>query len=228
MFIEAIYREVSGSAGSGSQGSATMTVACSCPRGALAVLRHRPRHHGCCGSRSRTRSGWSADGCTSGCADSISPARGYLSSPRIGVGVWSRRRRATSPAFRSAPEGRKAAQSWDLAADNASGNQCKAFGVGGIMRVARTDPHLVAGRPDAEAGVRRRHADPAAEFRSHHAAARREDLAGILAGPVGRPRSRARCSGDGSARHRWWSLVTRGSGRRRSGSSRRSAATSAE
>jgi hypothetical protein len=32
------------------------------------------------------------------------------------------------------PEGRKAAQSWDLAADNASGNQCKAFGVGGIVR----------------------------------------------------------------------------------------------
>jgi hypothetical protein len=31
-------------------------------------------------------------------------------------------------------EGRKAAQSWDLAADNAGGNQCKAFGVGGIMR----------------------------------------------------------------------------------------------
>jgi len=31
-------------------------------------------------------------------------------------------------------EGRKAAQSWDLAADDASGNQCKAFGVGGIMR----------------------------------------------------------------------------------------------
>jgi hypothetical protein len=32
------------------------------------------------------------------------------------------------------PEGRKAAQSWDLAADDAGGNQCKAFGVGGIMR----------------------------------------------------------------------------------------------
>ena len=31
-------------------------------------------------------------------------------------------------------EGRKAAQGWDLAADNAGGNQCKAFGVGGIMR----------------------------------------------------------------------------------------------
>ena len=31
-------------------------------------------------------------------------------------------------------EGRKVAQGWDLAADNAGGNQCKAFGVGGIMR----------------------------------------------------------------------------------------------
>jgi hypothetical protein len=32
------------------------------------------------------------------------------------------------------PEGRKTAQAWDPAADTASGNQCKAFGVGGIMR----------------------------------------------------------------------------------------------
>ena len=31
-------------------------------------------------------------------------------------------------------EGRKVAASWNLAADNAAGNQCKAFGVGGIMR----------------------------------------------------------------------------------------------
>jgi hypothetical protein len=31
-------------------------------------------------------------------------------------------------------EGRKAAAAWDLAADTASGNQCKAYGVGGIMR----------------------------------------------------------------------------------------------
>ena len=31
-------------------------------------------------------------------------------------------------------EGRKTAQGWDLAADNAGGNQCKAFGVGGIVR----------------------------------------------------------------------------------------------
>ena len=31
-------------------------------------------------------------------------------------------------------EGRKAAASWNLDADNASGNQCKAYGIGGIMR----------------------------------------------------------------------------------------------
>jgi len=31
-------------------------------------------------------------------------------------------------------EGRKAAMAWDPNADSASGNQCKAFGVGGIMR----------------------------------------------------------------------------------------------
>jgi hypothetical protein len=32
-------------------------------------------------------------------------------------------------------EGRKVADSWDLARDNASGNQCKAYGAGGIMRI---------------------------------------------------------------------------------------------
>jgi hypothetical protein len=32
------------------------------------------------------------------------------------------------------PEGRRVADTWDLAKDNAAGNQCKAFGVGGIMR----------------------------------------------------------------------------------------------
>jgi hypothetical protein len=31
-------------------------------------------------------------------------------------------------------EGRKVAMAWDLNADNAAGNQCKAFGAGGIMR----------------------------------------------------------------------------------------------
>src|SRR5919205_888537 len=32
------------------------------------------------------------------------------------------------------PEGRKIAASWDLNADNSNGGQCKAFGIGGIMR----------------------------------------------------------------------------------------------
>jgi hypothetical protein len=39
--------------------------------------------------------------------------------------------------FESVPlnaEGRRVANEWDLAADNAAGLQCKAFGVGGIMR----------------------------------------------------------------------------------------------
>jgi hypothetical protein len=39
--------------------------------------------------------------------------------------------------FESLPlnaEGRRVANEWDLAADNAAGQQCKAFGVGGIMR----------------------------------------------------------------------------------------------
>ena len=39
--------------------------------------------------------------------------------------------------FESLPlnaEGRRVANSWDLAADNAAGLECKAFGVGGIMR----------------------------------------------------------------------------------------------
>jgi hypothetical protein len=32
------------------------------------------------------------------------------------------------------PEGRRVADTWDLAKDDAAGNQCKAFGVGGILR----------------------------------------------------------------------------------------------
>src|SRR5687768_7783775 len=33
------------------------------------------------------------------------------------------------------PEGRKAADAWDPAADQASGNACRTYGAGGIMRV---------------------------------------------------------------------------------------------
>ncbi len=50
-----------------------------------------------------------------------------------------RHRMATARAgdFESVPlnaEGRRVANEWDLAADNAAGLQCKAFGVGGLMR----------------------------------------------------------------------------------------------
>ena len=44
---------------------------------------------------------------------------------------------AAAPDVASIPvsaEGRKVAASWNLATDNAAGNQCKAFGAGGIMR----------------------------------------------------------------------------------------------
>jgi hypothetical protein len=49
--------------------------------------------------------------------------------------------RMMTPAKGDAPgvplslEGRKMADAWDLAKDNASGNQCKAYGAGGIMRI---------------------------------------------------------------------------------------------
>ena len=33
------------------------------------------------------------------------------------------------------PEGRKAADAWDLSADNAAGDQCRAFGAAGLMRM---------------------------------------------------------------------------------------------
>ncbi len=69
----------------------------------------------------------------------------YASVPRQRRGAQGRRRRGTSRA------------------DNAAGNQCKAFGVGGIMRQPGRIRIVVAGRADAEARVRRRHADaPAA------------------------------------------------------------------
>ena len=40
-------------------------------------------------------------------------------------------------------EGRKAAEAWDLAKDNAASLQCKAFGVGGIMRQPGPPARLV-------------------------------------------------------------------------------------
>ena len=65
--------------------------------------------------------------------------------------------------------GRRVADAWDLEADNAAGLQCKAFGIGGIMRqpgrlnIAWADGNTL--RIDFDAGSQRRllHFDPAAQ-----------------------------------------------------------------
>ena len=78
------------------------------------------------------------------------PRTGRTLAPIDLTGTWVsvitedwRWRMATPPAPSPNPdvasvpvsaEGRKVAAAWNLAADNAAGNQCKAFGVGGIMR----------------------------------------------------------------------------------------------
>jgi hypothetical protein len=74
------------------------------------------------------------------------PQTPHSSAPIDLTGYWVavvnedwRHRMATARKgdFESLPlnaEGRRVANEWDLAADNAAGQQCKAFGVGGLMR----------------------------------------------------------------------------------------------
>lgn len=58
------------------------------------------------------------------------------------------------------PEGRKSADGWDPAADTAAGNQCRTYGVGGVMRVpgrvriAWQDDNTI--RIDTDAGMQTR------------------------------------------------------------------------
>ena len=65
-------------------------------------------------------------------------------------------------------EGRRAAGAWDPAADVAAGNQCKAFGVGGIMRqpgrvrISWQDDNTLKMEFDAGTQTRLLHFDPAA------------------------------------------------------------------
>ena len=103
--------------------------------------------------------------------------------------------------FESLPlnaEGRRVANEWDLAADNAAGMQCKAFGVGGLMRQPGPPAHHVGRRRHAANRLRRRHADAAARARVRCAApCGRADVARILARRVAtaagrQPESRAR------------------------------------
>jgi hypothetical protein len=66
-------------------------------------------------------------------------------------------------------EGRKVTAAWDLAADTAAGNQCKAFGIGGIMRqpgrlhVDWQDENTLKIDFDAGTQTRLLHFDPAAK-----------------------------------------------------------------
>lgn len=63
------------------------------------------------------------------------------------------------------PEGRKMADTWDLAQDAADGNQCRAFGVGGIMRIPGRlhitwqDPNTLTIETDAGTQTRLLHFD---------------------------------------------------------------------
>ena len=81
------------------------------------------------------------------------------------------------------PNGRRAADAWDSARDEAAGEQCSAYGVAAIMRLP-TRVHISwAGRPDDEDRERRRHADANAPVRS--AAHTRRRLAGRVGGQLG-------------------------------------------
>jgi hypothetical protein len=66
-------------------------------------------------------------------------------------------------------EGRKIADAWDIEKDNAAGNQCKAFGVGGIMRqpgrirISWQDGQTLKLDFDAGTQTRLLHFDPAAK-----------------------------------------------------------------
>ncbi len=95
--------------------------------------------------------------------------------------------------FESLPlnaEGRRVANEWDLAADNAAGMQCKAFGVGGIMRqpgrlhITWADDDTL--KVDFDAGTQTR----LLEFGGGASAGRRADLARFLARRVATPSGR--------------------------------------
>jgi hypothetical protein len=84
--------------------------------------------------------------CASAGAQDTAPASARAGAPIDLTGYWVAvvsedwRHRMATPRkgdYESVPlnaEGRRVADTWDLARDNAAGLQCKAFGVGGLMR----------------------------------------------------------------------------------------------
>ena len=88
-------------------------------------------------------------------------------------------------------EGRKVADTWDPAKDEAAGNQCRSYGAAGLMRVPgrlhitwENDNTL---RIDTDAGTQTR----LFHFGGIGAAGRRAFAAGIIPMPSGRPPRRA-------------------------------------
>ena len=105
-------------------------------------------------------------------------------------------------------EGRKAAAAWDLDADNAAGNQCRAFGVGGIMRqpgrvrISWQDDQTLKLEFDAGTQTRLLHFDPTRQPPAERtwqgfSVARWEGPALGRGGPTGDGRADPRVTGGG-------------------------------
>ena len=94
--------------GGGSEGSShSWLISVSCRSVSADAARRREAARTADGARAQRRS--------------ISPARGFRSSPRTGAGACARRPRATTRACRSTTRERKAADAWDPAKDTRSG-----------------------------------------------------------------------------------------------------------
>ena len=66
---------------------------------------------------------------------SISRATGCRSSPKTGSSAWSRRKKGVYDSLMLNAEGRRVADTWDPARDEAAGEQCRAYGAANIMRI---------------------------------------------------------------------------------------------
>ena len=66
---------------------------------------------------------------------SISPVTGYPRHRRLALSRGDTAERRLTTRFPLNPAGRKAADAWDPARDESAGEQCKAYGVGGVMRL---------------------------------------------------------------------------------------------
>ena len=92
--------------------------------------------------RHRVGAAWSGPGSRRAAADAQGAgairhhrSMGGRRQRRLALPDDGRRRRATTAACRSIRNGRRAADAWDPARDEAAGEQCRAYGVAGLMRL---------------------------------------------------------------------------------------------